>query len=184
MSQDLATDASVQETLRKLHFEDGHRMLIAGMRKHYSPETMSDTPQLWKRFVTQCDGIPGRLGKERWGVCFNGARNGSGSDYLCGVTVSSKERVKPDWDCLELPAQRYVALAHTGHISRLGKLVDLIQKVWLPASHYTLANDASDAPSHMERYAETFDAETGLGGIEIWVPIKPRDTRSNKGIKS
>jgi AraC family transcriptional regulator len=30
---------------------------------------------------------------------------------------------------------------------------------------------AADAPM-FERYDETFDPRTGLGGVELWVPIK------------
>ena len=38
---------------------------------------------------------------------------------------------------------------------------------WLPESGY----EAADAPT-FERYGEEFDGVTGLGGVEIWLPIK------------
>ena len=38
---------------------------------------------------------------------------------------------------------------------------------WLPGSGHVPA----DAPV-FERYDERFDARTGMGGFEIWVPIK------------
>ena len=37
---------------------------------------------------------------------------------------------------------------------------------WFPASGERIA----DAPN-FELYAEDFDGRTGLGGVEIWVPI-------------
>ena len=38
---------------------------------------------------------------------------------------------------------------------------------WLPASEYK----AADAPG-FERYDENFNPHTGLGGFEIWIPVK------------
>ena len=38
---------------------------------------------------------------------------------------------------------------------------------WMPKSGYQTA----DAPV-FERYDERFNARTGMGGFEIWVPIK------------
>src|SRR5216683_1823284 len=31
---------------------------------------------------------------------------------------------------------------------------------------------AADAPNFFERYSEEFDPRTGMGGIEVWVPLK------------
>jgi AraC family transcriptional regulator len=42
-----------------------------------------------------------------------------------------------------------------------------IWNLWFPSSGHELV----DAPD-FERYGEEFDPQTGLGGFEIWVPIK------------
>ena len=36
---------------------------------------------------------------------------------------------------------------------------------------FGLAPEAADA-SNFERYTEAFDPRTGLGGVEIWIPLK------------
>jgi AraC family transcriptional regulator len=38
---------------------------------------------------------------------------------------------------------------------------------WLPESGY----ESVDAP-YFEYYGEDFDGRTGLGGFQIWIPIK------------
>jgi AraC family transcriptional regulator len=38
---------------------------------------------------------------------------------------------------------------------------------WLPASGHRIA----DTPN-FERYSDDFDANTGLGHVEIWIPIQ------------
>jgi AraC family transcriptional regulator len=41
-------------------------------------------------------------------------------------------------------------------------------ETWLPASGLM----AADAPD-FERYDADFDPRTGMGGVEIWVPLAP-----------
>jgi AraC family transcriptional regulator len=36
-----------------------------------------------------------------------------------------------------------------------------------------------DAPD-FERYGESFNPATGMGGFEIWVPIKPRSRQKDE----
>jgi AraC family transcriptional regulator len=56
--------------------------------------------------------------------------------------------------------------SHRGHVSTMRSTVYTIWNKWLPASGYKVA----DAPD-FERYDESFDAESGRGTIEIWLPI-------------
>jgi AraC family transcriptional regulator len=42
---------------------------------------------------------------------------------------------------------------------------------WLPTSGYEAATSPG-APDFFERYTEEFDPRTGMGGIEVWIPIK------------
>jgi AraC family transcriptional regulator len=43
---------------------------------------------------------------------------------------------------------------------------------WLPRSGHEVAHVVVDAPDFFERYGEDFDPKTGMGGIEVWIPIK------------
>ncbi len=69
---------------------------------------------------------------------------------------------------IRIPAQRYAVFSHRGHISTLRATVYTIWNKWLPASGHAHA----DAPD-FERYDERFDAESGTGTVEIWLPINP-----------
>jgi AraC family transcriptional regulator len=60
-----------------------------------------------------------------------------------------------------------VVFTHADHISTIRRTVNTIWNRWLPQSGMKVA----DAPN-FERYDERFDASTGVGGLEIWVPVK------------
>lgn len=184
MSQEITADPAAQEKLKKLHFEDGPRMLIAGRRETCDARNDPRMPKMWEGLTPQIEKIPGRIGKETWAVCFKEAEDSEEFDYLCGVTVSEKHRVKADWDWVELGAQRYASLTHCGDLSKLSETADLILRVWLPSSHYTSARADAASPSYLERYSENYDRETGEGRVEIWVPIKPRESKYTRTIKS
>jgi len=56
---------------------------------------------------------------------------------------------------------------HAGHVSTIRRTHNTTCARWLPQSGHEVA----DAP-HFERYGENFDGATGLGGMEIWLPIE------------
>jgi AraC family transcriptional regulator len=57
--------------------------------------------------------------------------------------------------------------SHREHISTIRRTVKTIWSKWLPESGHEIA----DAPN-FERFGEELDPKTGLGGFEIWIPIK------------
>jgi len=57
--------------------------------------------------------------------------------------------------------------SHREHVSTVGRTWNSIWNTWLPASGQAPA----DAPS-FERYDEKFDPLSGMGGFEIWLPLK------------
>ena len=68
---------------------------------------------------------------------------------------------------LRVAAQRYAVFTHRQHISEIRRTWYTIWNKWLPESGI----EALDAPD-FERYGEEFDGRTGLGGLEIWIPVK------------
>jgi AraC family transcriptional regulator len=52
------------------------------------------------------------------------------------------------------------------HISAIRDTMNAIFNDWLPSSGCAVANAAL-----LERYDERFEAETGNGGFEIWIPL-------------
>src|SRR5260370_19139679 len=67
--------------------ENGKALLIAGLREHYTSETMKNIPGLWQRFGARIGNIPGQVGRVAFGACFNGLMP-DGIGYLAGVQVS------------------------------------------------------------------------------------------------
>jgi AraC family transcriptional regulator len=68
---------------------------------------------------------------------------------------------------VRVPEQRYAVFTHREHIAVIRRTWNTIWNKWLPESGHTPA----DAPN-FERYSEQFDPVTGMGGFEIWLPLK------------
>lgn len=72
------------------------------------------------------------------------------SDYFCAAPVSHASEAPHGLMRLDVPAQHYAA----------------VWNHWLPTSSWT----ALDAPI-LERHTPSFDLGTGLGRLEIWIPV-------------
>ena len=146
--------------------ETGLPLLIAGLRVRYSNETIAGIPGQWQRFGPYIGTIPGRVGGMAYGVCHDFGEGGL-FEYVCGVAVSSLSGLPAELSGVRVPAHEYLVFRHRGHVSGIHATWRTIMESWLPASEFRMA----DAPN-FERYAEDFDANTGMGGVEIWVPIQ------------
>jgi len=147
-------------------FENGKRLLIAGLGGRYTCETSAGIPSQWQRFVPHLGQIHGQVGRVTYGVCCNSDDAGN-FDYVCGVEVTDFSRLPLDWSRVRIPQHRYAVFSQPDHISTIRSTWNSIWNKWLPESGYRIA----DAPD-FERYAADFDSTTGMGGFEIWVPIK------------
>jgi len=65
-----------------------------------------------------------------------------------------------------------VIFSHPEHVSKLSSTIGTILNNWLPKSGYEIGHPGPDMPDFFERYGEESDPQTGMGGIEVWVPIK------------
>jgi AraC family transcriptional regulator len=120
----------------------------------------------WQRFGPFIDAIPGRVGGTAYGVCCDFDAAGQ-FDYVCGVAVSTLAGLAPELSGIRIQARHYLVFRHRGHISAIPATWRAIMENWLPGSGFRMVN----APN-FERYAEDFDGSTGLGGVEIWLPIE------------
>lgn len=151
--------------LGTLRFENGRELLIAGFNAHYTFATRSNVSQQWERFVPHLGKIPGQVDQLVYGVCWN-YKEDCGFDYLSGVEVNTRKPLSAEFSHIQLAAQRYAVFEHREHVSSIAKTLDRIWTQWAPDCGLKLA----EAP-WFERYTEAFDATTGIGGIEIWIPI-------------
>lgn len=162
----LKMDEELFDHLEPPRFEDGRPLLIAGLSERYNCESSRAIPAQWQRFGPHFGHVPGQVGDTAYGVCCNSDEAGN-FDYLCGVEVRDFTDLPADFARLRVPAQRYAVFPHRAHISTIRRTFSTIFNRWLPESGY----EAADAPE-FERYGKEFDPVTGLGGLEVWIPLK------------
>jgi AraC family transcriptional regulator len=158
---------SLAAQLETPRVENSRPLLIAGLRGQFTDEPWKGTPELWQRFAPHLGKIPGQVGRTTYGLCF---LLSSGVDYLAGIEVSGISGPPGDFATVSIPAQKYLVFPHSGHVSELHLTCQMISE-WLPTSGYEAAK-AAGAPDFFERYSEKFDPRTGMGGTEVWIPIK------------
>jgi len=142
-------------------------LTIVGLSRWYKYREVGGIPAQWVDFQP----FEGTLGERKglwYGVC-DGFNETEGTfRYTCGVAVDAANDVPPELEIIELPVRTYLAFAHKGHISELRHTMNAIWGQYLPAS----PDQADGAAPMFELYDEKFDAKTGRGGLEIWIPIK------------
>ena len=161
-----AMNETSKTTLGVPRMEDGRALLVAGLKEHFIFETVVGIPALWQRFSPHIGNVPGQVGRVVYGVSFNTDDAGN-FDYVAGVEVSDFASLPKDFARVRITGQRYAVFLHEGHVAGTRTTCMAIFNDWLPASGYQFA----DAPL-FERYDERFDGQTGMGGFEIWVPVK------------
>jgi AraC family transcriptional regulator len=152
-------------------FADGKVLLLAGLAERYSMETCGPSiPGQWQRFAQYLGHVPRQVGEVAYGVCYNFDEAGN-MDYLCGVEVSEFSDQPAEFTRLRITPQRYVVFLHSEHVSAIRSTWHAIWNDWFPQSSFEVA----DAP-FFERYDRNFDAHTGNGGVELWIPVREKKT--------
>ena len=147
---------------RKVHRGDLH---VFGLSRHYNRPFDPGIPLQWLEFVPYFGKIPSHVGPISYGVIYN--QSGQGAfDYLCGVEVHDFPSNFPELTKLTIPPQDYAVFEHHAHISALPQTLKAIHTHGLADYGF----DRAEGPE-LERYGEEFNGGTGLGGLEIWVPV-------------
>lgn len=162
-------DETLIANLEPPRIENGSVLLVAGVGERYDCKSSAGIPAQWQRFLPHFGNVPGQTGSVAYGVIFNTDDEGN-FDYICGVEVSDFSALPADFSRVRIPEQRYAVFPHRGHISDIRRTCNTIWSKWLPES----GHEVVDAPT-FERYAENFDPTTGMGGVEIWIPISAVD---------
>ncbi|TCV95867.1 AraC family transcriptional regulator [Luteibacter rhizovicinus] len=140
-------------------------LLIAGNAGRYNKSTGAGIPAQWQKLNLSADG-PLLEGRVTYGVCCNDDDEGN-FEYVAGFEVPSFTDVG-NRAHIRVPARRYAVVRHAGHISSIHRTWQAMLSVALPDAGLELA----DGPS-FERYAPDFDGRTGVGEVEIWLPLVP-----------
>lgn len=162
----ITLDQTLPITLAPPRFENGKAFLMAGLNERYACNNSAGIPAQWQRFLPYLGQVQGQVGGIAYGVTYNTDEDGN-MDYMCAVEVADFSHLPPTFSRLRIPAQKYVVFTHKDHISAIRSTWAAVWSSWFPQS----GHEASDAPN-FERYSESFNPHTGLGGLELWVPIK------------
>lgn len=142
-------------------------ILLAGLAGRYRMDDLTGIPGQWQRFNAGAATIAHRIGDAAYGVCYNVDDEGN-MDYLCGFEVAHYSDQPAKTERLQLPQATFAVFAHRAHVASIGATWRAIWETWLPAS----GRSVLEAPT-FELYGPRFDPVTGLGGFEIFVPLKP-----------
>lgn len=93
-------------------------------------------------------------------------------EFFCGFTLRSKGRVPTGLHCVEIPDITCARFRHSGRISLLRPTLNAIFETGLPQAGLKGPDKDSDLPSFILRARPSFSPLTGLGGVEILVPVK------------
>jgi AraC family transcriptional regulator len=139
-------------------------LLLFGLAQRCERLADPAIPLLWSKFLPHFGQIPGQIGNVAYGAIYNSG-DSSHYDYLCAVAMTAFPNHPPEFTRLRIPAQTYAVFEHRGHISTIA---GTFKAIW---GQGLAGLQALTAPT-LEVYDERFDGRTGLGGLEIWVPVK------------
>ena len=151
-------------------FVEGERMRIAGLRGHFKREEIDRIPAQWQRLAAMGE-IAGRVSRVEYAVVL---MVGDGCDYVSGYEVEPSAELPAEFYSVNLPGERYAVFAHEGHVSKMRYTFGAIFDRWLPESGMEVVRSIESTPWCLERYGERFQPQTGMGDVEIWVPVKNR----------
>lgn len=154
-------------TLAEPRREKTSALTIVGLSRRYGYSEVAGIPAQWADFQPY-EGTLGERPGIWYGICDGFDEAGGTFRYTCGVAVDAPRDVPEALETTRLPAQTYLAFTHAGHISELRNTMSAIWGEYLPASPC----QADGEQPLFELYDEKFDPRTGLGGLEIWIPIK------------
>jgi AraC family transcriptional regulator len=146
---------------------EGRPLLIAGLMERHDCTKPEEVPAQWQRFTPYIESVPNGVGMAAYGVLSELFSDSDSFNYLSGLEVSDVFGLDPALSALRLPAQRYAAFKHPGHVSSMRSTIHTIFNREIGA----LGLDVGDLPNFIEYYGPGFDPEAGEGDVEIWVPL-------------
>ena len=139
--------------------------LLFGPTQHYAAGANAGIPSQWSRFAPYIGHFPHEVPGVTYGVITN-VDASNNFDYTCAVEVTVFPADPAGFTRLRVAPQQYAVFEHRDHISSIQSTITAIWERGLVDASLR----ATDAPC-FERYDDRFDPRTGLGGLEIWVPV-------------
>jgi AraC family transcriptional regulator len=153
-------------TLAPPRFVSAPPINVVGLAERHPFGAPQGIPGQWQRFMKHYADIADKAQPIPLGVIASMDEDGD-FEYMAAVEVSKVSDLPKGLSQFRIPAQHYAVFRHSGHVSGLGETYSAIWNDWLPAN-----NRKAAAGPCLERHLETFDACTGLGGVEVWIPLE------------
>jgi AraC family transcriptional regulator len=156
-------------TLSPPTYRDPGMLLIAGIREFRGYDDTAAIPAQWHRFVPHIGNVSWEIPGSTYGVVSSSGDEREGFDYMSGVAVRSLDSLPEGLSGIRLQPRRYACFQHHEHVSAIAGTCGAIFEQWLPSSGEQAADGALML---IEHYGPGFDPSTGMGGIEVWIPLK------------
>lgn len=148
-----------------LRFETAGEILAVGLGGACAFDKAEAITLLWRRFGPQFAGISDLASPIPIGV-MSPANEAGAFDYVCAAEVTSFAQAPDGFARVRIAPARYAVFDHPGHVTSIRATYRGIWDRWLGESGETAAEAVS-----LERHHPTFDPRTGLGGLEVWIPL-------------
>jgi AraC family transcriptional regulator len=157
-------------------FVNREPMLLTGLREAMCENFADEITRLWQDFIGIMDKISHKVDGNCYGLCMKETQDGPELYYMACCEVSDFVDLPSALSPVILPSHCYAVFIHSGPVAHIKQTIFAIFDDWLPHSDYELAQQSAHCLHHLEKYSEQFDPVTGLGGMEIWVPVVPRNS--------
>jgi AraC family transcriptional regulator len=157
---------SQEGALKKPRFERAPARTFLGLSQRH---LVGDAPGIagqWPRFMERFHELEeALLDPIPWGL--SGPIGDEGAfTYTAAALVRPGTRGPKGLERLEVAAQAYAVFTHSGHASLIGQTYAAIWNEWLPSSGRAVAQSYG-----LDRHLPSFDPRTGLGAVELWLPV-------------
>lgn len=165
LTEPLKMDKSMITDVADPRFEDAPAMHIIGLSNRFHRETIVEIPAMWAAFNARLSELEEADLNTAYGVSCDPNQDGT-FRYTAGVAGPKSLSVPDGMATVALPAGRYAVFAHEGHISDFARTVYTIWNKALSDAGLT-----TRAAPDFELYDARFNAQTGRGTVEIWIPV-------------
>jgi AraC family transcriptional regulator len=160
ISDAAATGSAIEHRVEKLG-----TFAVTGLARTQHLSKTEAIPAQWQDFMRMYESIEHKAEPIPLSVTTDLDAEGNFT-YLTGIHVTKARDVPAGLVTQTVPEQTYAVFTHNSHVSEIGKTYAAIWDRWVPANGVVV----SDGP-WLEKHLPTFNPRTGLGGIEIWIPI-------------
>lgn len=161
----LSVLAATQRSIEPQRLEPKGDLVFVGRGERIAFSASHTIAALWEKFMPFYAAIEDKADPIPWGLSTDLDDDGN-FDYICAVQVTRASDVPKGLEIHRVPARTFAVFRHDDHASALPQTYAAIWNGWAPQDGRSIADAAS-----LERHLATFDTRTGLGGVEIYIPL-------------